>query len=64
MIRIDDRIPLVLLAEMAHHIGAELASEGTDLVIRPKPEPNALQDLIDAHRTRLRERARLADDLK
>jgi hypothetical protein len=62
--RIDDRMPLVLIAEMAAHIGAEIRQRGGDLWIAIPEEPNALQRLIDEYQDRRRTSARLVDDLK
>ena len=64
MIRIDERMPLVLIAEMAAHIGAELRQRDGDVWISIPEEPNALQALIDAYQIRRRARERLEDDLK
>jgi hypothetical protein len=62
--RIDDRMPLVLIAEMAAHIGAEILERDGDIWIAIPDEPNALQSMIDEYTDRRRTIGRLVDDLK
>ena len=53
MTRIDDRMPLVLVAEMAAHIGAEVRATAEGMIVTFPEEPNALQNMIEMHRRRL-----------
>jgi hypothetical protein len=62
--RIDDRMPVVLVAEMAAHIGAEIRERDGELWITIPDEPNALQAMIDEYADRRRTMGRLVDDLK
>jgi hypothetical protein len=57
-ISIDDRMPLVLIAEMAAHIGAELRACDGALVLTFPEEPNALQNMIEKHHSRRAQRQR------
>jgi hypothetical protein len=57
-IAIDDRMPLVLVAEMAAHIGAEVRATAEGMIVTFPEEPNALQNLIEKHHARRAQRQR------
>ena len=60
-ISIDERLPLVLIAQMAAHIGAELRATEQGLVVTFPQEPNALETLIQKHHARRSARGRARD---
>jgi hypothetical protein len=62
--KIDERMPWVLVVEMAAHIGAEIRQKDGAMWIAIPEEPNALQQMIDSFQARRTQRQRLVDDLK
>jgi hypothetical protein len=62
--KIDERMPWVLVVEMAAHIGAAIIERNGEMWIAIPEEENALQRLIDGFQARRAQRKRLVDDLK